>query len=85
MPRPLQLVGDRVKRILDAMDFLKVCGVADSDGKVKDEKLSKVDFFTSHEGLHLPLEEAMTERYKGGHTFVNTGAHFLWIGDRTRQ
>ena len=76
---------NRVKRILDAIDFFKVCGVGDRNGKVKDENLTKVDFFTSHEGLHLPLEEAMTEPYKDGPVYVNTGAHFLWIGDRTRQ
>jgi len=48
----------------------------------------------SHEGLMLAYEEAMTrdlplpdsirsESASRGH--YNTGAHFLWIGDRTRQ
>jgi len=31
----------------------------------------------------LPYEEAMTRPARGG--FYNSSAHFLWIGDRTRQ
>jgi len=42
-----------------------------------------VDLYTSHEGLVLAYEEALTEKIKG--VFYNLGAHFLWIGDRTRQ
>lgn len=68
---------DMVKRILDALDFIKVCGAGD------DPAFSTVDFFTSHEGLHLPFEESMTT--KVGDKWYNLGAHFLWIGDRTRQ
>ncbi|CBZ50006.1 phospho-2-dehydro-3-deoxyheptonate aldolase,related [Neospora caninum Liverpool] len=39
--------------------------------------------FSSHEALLLPYEEAMTREYDG--KFYDTSAHFLWIGDRTRQ
>lgn len=47
----------------------------------------------SHEGLLLPYEEALTREYSipGSNSmseskaFYNTSAHFLWIGDRTRQ
>lgn len=66
-----------VTRILEALDFIKVCGAGD------DPAFSTVDFFTSHEGLHLPFEESMT--YKVDGKYYNLGAHFLWIGDRTRQ
>lgn len=54
----------------------------------------------SHEGLSLHYEEAMTRRYPIPDSTVhrelgiptpalekhyNTSAHFLWVGDRTRQ
>ncbi|MBI4820722.1 MAG: 3-deoxy-7-phosphoheptulonate synthase [Deltaproteobacteria bacterium] len=41
--------------------------------------------FTSHEGLVLGYEEAMTSRRPRQTRYYNLGAHFLWIGDRTRQ
>jgi 3-deoxy-D-arabino-heptulosonate 7-phosphate (DAHP) synthase class II len=61
--------------------------------------LRSVNFFSSHEvlarshhlltpplppqGLHLAYEEQLTRRV--GPSYFNLGAHFLWIGDRTRQ
>ena len=42
-------------------------------------------FFTSHEGLHLALEEAMTHYDRNYQKFFNTSCHMLWIGERTRQ
>ena len=39
--------------------------------------------FTSHECLLLPYESALV-RMVGSHAY-NTSAHFLWIGDRTRD
>ena len=57
--------------------------------------LKSIDLFTSHEGLHLHYEEAMTyDKHRANHLrhaagpkkdFYNLGAHFVWIGDRTRQ
>jgi len=44
--------------------------------------INRVDIFTSHEGLVLDYESAVTEEVNGRH--YNLGAHFLWIGDRTR-
>lgn len=46
-------------------------------------QLSRVDFFTSHEGLLLAFEQALTrmERNRG---WYNLGTHMAWIGDRTR-
>jgi 3-deoxy-7-phosphoheptulonate synthase len=40
-------------------------------------------FFTAHEAMQLDLEEALTR--KVGDKFYNLSAHFVWIGDRTRQ
>jgi len=64
-------------------------------------QLQTVDLYTSHEGLLLDYEQNLTRRLKkpislrGAREPVdastdrtgwyNTGAHFLWIGDRTRQ
>jgi 3-deoxy-7-phosphoheptulonate synthase len=47
-------------------------------------QLSRVDFFTSHEGLHLPFEQAMTRNDHWQRGWYNLGAHTIWIGDRTR-
>jgi len=46
-------------------------------------QLTRVDFFTSHEGLLLAFEQALTrmERNRG---WYNLGTHMAWIGDRTR-
>jgi 3-deoxy-7-phosphoheptulonate synthase len=42
-----------------------------------------VDFFTSHEGLHLTYEEAQTRRGPSGNSWYNLSTHFPWIGMRT--
>lgn len=49
--------------------------------------LSSVDLFTSHEGLLLEYEEALTRPVEGSNKeeWFNASAHYLWIGDRTRQ
>ena len=54
-------------------------------GGVQREALERVDFYTSHEALLLPYEEALTRWVPeaGGH--YNLGAHTLWVGERTRQ
>lgn len=38
--------------------------------------------YTSHEGLLLPYEQALTRRDGAG--WYASSAHFLWVGDRTR-
>ncbi|KAI0867956.1 phospho-2-dehydro-3-deoxyheptonate aldolase-like protein [Hypoxylon argillaceum] len=69
-------------------------------GADKSSKLDTIDLFTSHEGLLLEYEENLTRLMDvppardqppstdGGvprQQYYNTSAHFLWIGDRTRQ
>ena len=68
---------DMVERIRDAIDFLESTGVRGTGA------LRTVELFSSHEGLLLDYEEALTE--KVGDRYYNLGAHFLWIGDRTRN
>jgi 3-deoxy-7-phosphoheptulonate synthase len=48
-------------------------------------ELSHVDFFTSHEGLHLSYEEAQTRRVPRREGVYNLTTHFPWIGNRTRS
>lgn len=67
-----------VHNIQDAIVFMESIGS-------REERLGTVDFFTSHEGLLLPLEEAMTQYVPERDAYYNLGAHTLWIGDRTRQ
>jgi 3-deoxy-7-phosphoheptulonate synthase len=43
------------------------------------------EFFVSHEALLLEYESALTRRELETNMFYNQGAHFLWIGERTRQ
>ncbi len=46
-------------------------------------EINRVDFFTSHEGLHLLYEQAQTRTvpHRDGH--YNLTTHFPWIGMRT--
>eukprot|EP01117_Protostelium_nocturnum_P012646 TRINITY_DN4655_c0_g1_i2.p1 TRINITY_DN4655_c0_g1~~TRINITY_DN4655_c0_g1_i2.p1 ORF type:complete len:453 (-),score=158.31 TRINITY_DN4655_c0_g1_i2:60-1418(-) len=66
-----------IEKITEGLSFL------DLIDQSRNDSLSKVEFFTSHEGLLLGYEEALTSQYKDQH--YNLGAHFLWIGDRTRD
>lgn len=46
--------------------------------------VERVDFYSSHEALLLPYEEALTREVpKGGH--YNLSTHFPWIGLRTAE
>ena len=103
-----------VSRIVDTLEMMRTIGLDTGSG------LETVDLFTSHEGLLLDYEQALTRRLKqpqnrlsqsqpadtispkpkGTSKYVrkssvstanpmmshyNTSAHFIWIGDRTRQ
>jgi 3-deoxy-7-phosphoheptulonate synthase len=47
--------------------------------------LSRVDFYTSHEALHLPYEQAQTREVPRQWGWYNLSTHFPWIGMRTAQ
>ncbi len=70
---------DMTDRILSSLDFMRVCGMAE------DSSVNSAPMYISHEGLQLGYEEALTRPGEGYTGFYNLGAHFLWIGDRTRQ
>jgi 3-deoxy-7-phosphoheptulonate synthase len=48
-------------------------------------ELKRVDFYTSHEALHLDYETALTRESIRGIGHYNMGTHLPWIGERTRQ
>jgi 3-deoxy-7-phosphoheptulonate synthase len=47
--------------------------------------MKQVQVYTSHEALLLGYEEAMTRVDSTTGDWYDTSAHFVWIGDRTRQ
>jgi len=47
--------------------------------------INRVDFFTSHEGLHLGYEQAQTRQVPRRSGWYNLSTHFPWIGERTRS
>ena len=61
-----------------AIKFMEAAG-ADFD------ELKRVEFFTGHEGLLMDYERPMTRIDSRTGTPYNTSAHFLWIGERTRD
>ncbi len=48
-------------------------------------EINRVDFFTSHEGLHLTYEQAQTRQVPRRPGWYNLSTHLPWIGDRTRH
>lgn len=46
-------------------------------------EMERVDFFTSHEGLHLPYEQAQTRQVPRRPGWYDLSTHFPWIGMRT--
>jgi 3-deoxy-7-phosphoheptulonate synthase len=48
------------------------------------DELKRVEFYSSHEGLLMDYERPMTRIDSRNGTPVNTSAHFIWIGERTR-
>lgn len=67
-----------VSSIVNSLDFLESI-----DG-VKSSSINKVDFYTSHEALHLHYEQALT-RSKQEDRWYNLSTHLPWIGMRTAQ
>ncbi|MDT7953767.1 MAG: 3-deoxy-7-phosphoheptulonate synthase class II, partial [Acetobacteraceae bacterium] len=70
---------DLATRIDETLSFMRACGMANTP------QVRETEFYTSHEALLLPYEQALTrvDSTTGG-TYA-CSAHFLWIGDRTRQ
>lgn len=74
-----------VDRIDDAIAFTTACGVSvDSSTEMREP-----EFYSSHEALLLPYEQAMVRSRDNPSTgrteYHCSSAHFLWVGERTRQ
>ncbi len=74
--------ADIARRIDETLRFMAACGM----NSLTAPQIRETDFYTGHEALLLPFEQAMT-RDPSTHPgqWYATSAHFLWIGDRTRQ
>ncbi len=68
-------------RIDEALAFMNACGI----NAEKVPQVSETDFYTCHEALLLPYEQALTRIDSLTGQWYDCSAHFLWIGDRTRQ
>ena len=64
-----------------ALRFMRACGI-DLEGTFQ---LHEVDMYTSHEGLLLGWEEALTRQDSLTGDWYDCSAHMVWIGERTRQ
>lgn len=71
---------DVADRIGEALDFMEACGINPDTVP----QLKGTDFYTSHEALLLPYEQALTRQDSLTGQWYDTSAHMLWIGDRTR-
>ncbi len=72
--------ADVADRIDEALDFMAACGINPDTVP----QLKSTDFYTSHEALLLPYEQALTRQDSLTGDYYDTSAHMLWIGDRTR-
>ena len=72
--------GEMADRIGEALDFMEACGVNPQSVP----QLQGTSFYTSHEALLLPYEQAMTREDSLTGDWYDTSAHMVWIGDRTR-
>lgn len=66
-----------VQTVADGLDFFESL-----TGKSIDQA-RRVDFFTSHEGLHLPYEQSQTRFLERRQGWYDLTTHFPWIGVRT--
>ncbi|HTG32249.1 MAG TPA: 3-deoxy-7-phosphoheptulonate synthase class II [Thermoanaerobaculia bacterium] len=69
----------RVAAIRDSLQFFESLA-GNQAGEIR-----RVDYFTSHEGLHLLYEQAQTRRVPRRAGWYNLSTHFPWLGMRTAQ
>jgi 3-deoxy-7-phosphoheptulonate synthase len=72
---------DLANRIDETLGFMAACGMTSQSTP----QIRETDFYTSHEALLLPYEEALTRVDSTSGEWYGCSAHFLWVGDRTRQ
>lgn len=76
--------GDRYQelahRVDEALGFMSAAGLT-----IDHPIMSSTEFYTSHECLLLPYEQALTREDSTSGLFYDCSAHMLWVGERTRQ
>ena len=68
-------------RLTETLDFMAACGFTSATSP----QIRETEFFTSHEALLLPYEQALTRIDSTSGDWYDCSAHLVWIGDRTRQ
>ncbi|EOY24169.1 3-deoxy-d-arabino-heptulosonate 7-phosphate synthase isoform 3 [Theobroma cacao] len=79
VPDP-QRYMELAQRVDEALGFMAAAGLT-----VDDPVMNTFDFWTSHECLHLPYEQALTREDSTTGLYYDCSAHLLWVGERTRQ
>ena len=72
---------DLAHRIDETLSFMAACGMTSTTTR----DMRETDFYISHEALLIPYEQALTRIDSTTGDWYGCSAHFLWIGDRTRQ
>ena len=72
---------DLATRIDETLGFMAACGI----GSANTAQIRETEFYTSHEALLLPYEQALTRIDSTTGDWYGCSANFLWVGDRTRQ
>jgi len=67
------------RALAESLRFMEALGERTVD------HLTRVEFFTSHEGLNLRYESAQTRRVPRREGHYNLTTHLPWLGDRTRD
>lgn len=79
---PLSARYEKLASDIDqALAFMAACGITGENVQA----MRETDFYTCHEALLLPYEQAMTRVDSTTGDWYDTSAHFLWIGARTNQ
>ncbi|MFO1350711.1 MAG: 3-deoxy-7-phosphoheptulonate synthase class II [Gammaproteobacteria bacterium] len=68
-------------RLTETLAFMEACGLTSETTP----QIRETYFFTSHEALLLPYEEALTRVDSTSGDWYACSAHLLWVGDRTRD
>ena len=71
---------DLAGRLDETLSFMAACGLTSETTP----QIREMAYYTSHEALLLPYEQAMTRVDSITGDWFDTSAHMLWIGDRTR-
>jgi 3-deoxy-7-phosphoheptulonate synthase len=78
-------LGERFKalaaRLDECLGFMAACGL----NSESTPQLRETEFYTSHEALLLPYEQALTRVDSTSGEWYDCSAHMLWIGYRTAQ